>query len=335
MQIGNNIIPIPHEDATQYAADWRHLVAKGWRDNMLATFSYKVKMDKGVLRQRDFLGKIVNPQDAWLPEQKNDAIESLAFNIYMGANRNNMRLYLEPLLLTNEPYSTIALDLNIPVAAVECYERTYFNCRTPDGKLCPSSLLRIRLALGVENKLAPNTAESVMWRAIAAWFGYSVLVYMWRWDTAHGNTKSLSYILDKLMHITAATMVDKALRGSLDVIDINAFMGQYINHKRLQHDTGAATAGDDSKKALLAILEHMAPRMIDIGKRNEALAVGNSDAPVAVAALAAQIQGTKILDNGPEAATARLNLTLQNKLSDVTMKVSKPPSLPDREGNPT
>ena len=197
-----------------------------------------------------------------------------------------MRKRLEAMLLTEIGLDVIAFDLlGAPSAAVavEAYERLYFNCRDDQFNLNQSTQLVMRMAMPYgplkaflrkwehldddgfcEEDGRPIAKDSDVWRAVAATMGYEPLMYMWRWEgRAHGiKDRTLMHMMEVAWRASVARLMSDMFTGTISHEDTAKALAAFtMQMKFISDDKKDGGEGDDTTKALLAILEVAAPKM--------------------------------------------------------------------------
>jgi hypothetical protein len=307
MQIGATVIITPYDNPAQYQPDWRHLVAKAWRDNPKTLLPPEIANDEFIMRQIQYLANgvkqypgVINKQ--WMAPQR-------AFDLYEQREETNVRDYLDPLLLTDQPYAVIAKDLGHTPETVQFYERVYWSCRAADGVASPSEMLKTSFAMGVEHQLLPNTPLKKIWLYMGARLGYTALTCAWSWQHPAGKVETDSEMFKLLTRMNIGTMFRMAALGQMQPIDINGFFSQYIAYERMKHETRTGGERNETMDTLLELFRIAAPVMEASAMSGEALGdmfMGQDSADAK-----RLIDNTEIQDAGPEAKHVAVNKALE------------------------
>jgi hypothetical protein len=308
MEIGATVVVTPYDNPAQYQPDWRHLIAKAWRDNPKVLLPPEVANDPYIMQQLLYLTygskqhRGVIGRDYLAPQR--------AFDLYDQREETNVRDYLDPLLLTDQPYDVIAKDLGHTEATIRFYERLYWACRADDGVASPSEMVKTSFAMGIEHQLLPNTPLKKIWLAMGAQLGYTALTCAWSWQHPAGKVQTDTEMFKLLTRMNIGSMFRLAAVGQLQPIDINGFFAQYIAYERMKHETRAGGERNETMDTLIKLYQMVAPAMEEAVQSGTAL----GDMFVGQTRLAQQtIDATVIQDSGPEAHHAAVNKQLEKQ----------------------
>lgn len=318
MDYGSESIVTPIDNPVQFDPDWR---------NAIATAAVDYPRERVDPMYREYL------QDPWIKQQieylrlvrsgralsKRHTAFRLASTWYQGSSVSDVKMRIEPLLLTPVGYDVISEDIgggNVPDDVFEAYEKLYFNIRDGKGRLSRSCQLRQYFALP-EGHIANNTPPEKLWKMVGALMGYDTLVTMWLWGDASGLTaRSSEYMLNEMWRVAQSRLFmhifsDKVGHESLAKL-LSAFTGQ----AKMLHDSASGTGQVfDTARTLMALLANTRPTIIG------AAAVVDSvpDLTAAIRAkLAAQktISSTEIVDKGIEEGAAELDAAIARHFKD-------------------
>ena len=218
-------------------------------------------------------------------------------------NEAAIKKRIEPLLLTGIDMDVLTLDLiGLPSVrpAFEAYERLYFNCRDENWCINKSMQLIQRMAMPwgpLKTHLRKNefvddegfiigdgrplAKDSDVWRAVAATCGYEALMYMWKWDRrAHGmKENSLEDMIAASWRAAVSRLFTDIYNGDIRHEDAARILAAYTaQSKKISDDRrdGAGEGSSDTTKALLDVLQLVAPKMI-LSSSGDGESAGNSD----------------------------------------------------------
>ena len=318
MRYGSESIVTPIDNPVQFDPDWRNAIATAAVDYPRAKVDpiyHEYLQDQWVKGQIDYL-KLVRSGRAL---SKRHNVFRLASTWYQGSSVADVKMRIEPLLLTPVGYDIISDDIgggNVEQDVFEAYEKLYFNIRDSKGRLSRSCQLRQYFALP-EGNIANNTPPEKLWKMVGALMGYDTLVTMWLWGDASGLTaRSSEYMLNEMWRVAQSRLFmhifsDKVGHESLAKL-LSAFTGQ----AKMLHDSASGTGQVfDTARTLMALLSNTRPTIIG------AAAVVDSVPAVTAAIrakLAAQktISTTEIVDKGIEEGAAELDAAIAKHFSD-------------------
>ena len=317
MIICDKHITLPHEGTGDYDSNWRHKLVTVIRDEPNAINECNTALkDKyiadyiGFLRCATRFGMPVNPR--YRPYHA-------AHTWYGSDDINAPRFRIEPLLLTGASYDVIAADLgdNVDPEAVKLYEKLYFNVREDNGDLKKGCFLRSKIAMDARVKLGPETPVTTVWKMAGFTFGYAGLVTLWGWEKyANGIEEESQSFFNEVWRMSQVNMMNAVLRSQISSFDLNNLMGNYIQYKRMQHDTGAEESGStELLRTTFGILQHTAPRVLGaaIATDEEIQAMTNKEIEARLEAQK-QVARTKLSPSGE--GMSAINNLIQKQVSE-------------------
>lgn len=304
MQIGNLTIVLPIDDPCAYEPSWRCQLAKAIvdlhpRTNTVDGLYRPYFKDQFVLKFVKYLraeskGKVLTTEQSYM---------RMALMWFENTSPNGVRFRLEPLLLTGATMDTIMLDISggtVPVDVFKFYEKLFFNIRDEEYRLSKSCQLRQSFAMPNGDDMHDSSPQEI-WKAIATLMGYDVLMHVWMWKDAHGlSTKGSEFLLDETWRAAQSRLfmsvfADRVGHKSLGDI-LSAYTSQFkmLKEQRMTEDTG-----NDTTKALMAVLYHTSPQMITVSQDVDAL---NEQTAAIQSRISAQlaIDKQKVQDKGHE-----------------------------------
>ena len=318
MEYGSESIVTPIDNPVQFDPDWRNAIAT-------AAVDYpRVKVDP---LYRDYL------QDPWIKQQieylqhvrsgralsKRHTVFRLASTWYQGSRVSDVKMRIEPLLLTPVGYDIISEDIgggSVPEDVFETYEKLYFNIRDAKGQLSRSCQLRQYFALP-EGQIANNTPPEKLWKMVGALMGYDTLVTMWLWGDASGLTaRSSEYMLNEMWRVAQSRLFMHIFSDRVGHESLAKLLSAFTGQAKMLHDSASGTGQVfDTAKTLMALLANTRPTIIG------AAAVVDSvpDLTAAIRAkLAAQktISSTEIDDKGFDEGAAELDAAIARHFKD-------------------
>ena len=318
MEYGSESIVTPIDNPVQFDPDWRNAIAT-------AAVDYpRVKVDP---LYRDYL------QDPWIKQQieylqhvrsgralsKRHTVFRLASTWYQGSSVSDVKMRIEPLLLTPVGYDVISEDIgggNVPDDVFETYEKLYFNIRDAKGRLSRSCQLRQYFALP-EGQIANNAPPEKLWKMVGALMGYDTLVTMWLWGDASGLTaRSSEYMLNEMWRVAQSRLFMHIFSDRVGHESLAKLLSAFTGQAKMLHDSASGTGQVfDTARTLMALLANTRPTIIG------AAAVVDSvpDLTAAIRAkLAAQktISNTEIDDKGFDEGAAELDAAIARHFKD-------------------
>lgn len=312
MEYGSETIVTPIDNPVQFDPDWRNAIAT-------AAVDYpKARVDP---LYRDYL------QDPWVKQQieylrlvrsgralsKRHNVCRLASTWYQGSSIADVKMRIEPLLLTAVDYDIISDDIgggNVARDVFETYEKLYFNVRDANGKLSKSCQLRQYFALP-EGNFGKDTPLEKLWKMVGALMGYDTLVTMWLWGDASGLTaRSSEYMLNEMWRVAQSRLFMHIFSDRVGHESLAKLLSAFTSQSKMLHDTASGTGqAFDTARTLMALLSNTRPTVIG------AAAVVDSvpDLTAAIRAkLSAQksISGQALEDKGMEVGAAELDAAI-------------------------
>ena len=318
MEYGGESIVTPIDNPVQFDPDWRNSIATA----VVAYPHAKVDpMYQAYLR------------DPWVKQhveylrlsRKGRALSSrqqvfrLASTWNQGSRVSDVKMRIEPLLLTSAGYDTVADIIaggSISRDVFEVYEKLYFNVRDADGGLSKSCQLRQYFALP-EGQFAVNTPPERLWKMVGALMGFDTLVNMWLWDRISGfPQRSGEYMLNEMWRVAQSRLFMHIFSDRVGHESLAKLLGAFTAQSKMLHDASSGTGQVfDTAKTLMAFLANTRPTVIG------AAAVVDSvpDLTAAIRAkLAAQktISSTEVVDKGIEEGRAELDAAIAKHFGD-------------------
>lgn len=315
----------PRQRPTAYDPDWRHQVAMSLRSKDKPYYHPDIEGDPWVVRHLEYLNVLDGREPHELDVDGYEA-EQQAYAIFM---ENSARLrakdYLEPLLLTEQPMDAIAADTGFSEATVTYYQHIFFNCRGANGSPLAASLTKSALALDTVQTPNARTPLPIVWRAIAANFGYTPLTYIWNWMRPLGKRVSENSTYRDLTRVYLGQQHVLAVTGQTAPIDMNAGLANYIQFERMTFDTAKETPKEEMGALLIALFKLLQPAMAVNAQSGEALTSYVEGAEASATAQRA-IDGTPISDMGPLKARVTVNDKLVTALAPLAKQYQEGPT---------
>ena len=318
MEYGSQSIVTPIDNPVQFDPDWRNAIA-------VAAVDYpKEKVDP---MYSDYL------RDPWVKQQieylqlvrkgralsKRHYAYKLASTWYQGNRISDVKMRIEPLLLTAAGYDVITEDIGGGTVAkdvFETYEKLYFNVRDDKGALSRSCQLRQYFALP-EGEFDRDTPAEKLWRMVGALMGYDTLVTMWLWGDASGLTaRSNEYMLNEMWRVAQSRLFMHIFSDRVGHESLAKLLSAFTSQAKMLHDSANGTGqAFDTARTLMALLANTRPTVIG------AAAVVDS-VPDLTAQIRAklqaqrQISNTEIEDKGIEEGAAELDAAIAKHFKD-------------------
>jgi hypothetical protein len=318
VEYGSESIVTPIDNPVQFDPDWRNAIATAAVDYPRAKVDplyQEYLRDPWIRQQIDYL-KLVRSGRAL---SKKHSVLRLASTWYQGSNVSDVKMRIEPLLLTAAGYDVIAEDIgggSVSNDVFETYEKLYFNVRDDVGQLSRSCQLRQYFALP-EGQIANNTPPEKLWKMVGALMGYDTLVTMWLWGDASGLTaRSSEYMLNEMWRVAQSRLFMHIFSDRVGHESLAKLLSAFTGQAKMLHDSASGTGQVfDTARTLMALLANTRPAVIG------AAAVVDSvpDLTAAIRAkLAAQktISGTEIEDKGMEEGAAALDAAIAKHFSN-------------------
>lgn len=327
MEIGPITIITPYENPAQFEPAWRHHVALGLRDNPEILIPDKLRNDEYIAMQLNHLQHTQLKNEAFFDTSRTVARQ--AFDIYNMANNSSMRYYIEPLLLTEVPFSAIAEDLALSQDVVQYYERVYWACRGEYGECSKSDMLRTTFALGPDMTMATTATQDTVWRMIGATMGYTALTLQWRWQTPAGALDGPEQLFERITKDNLGRLFELSLKGKLQPLDITNYLGQHINYERMRFDTQKGNTKNEFAEILCGVFKLLAPQMNELAQTGEALRLYEEGA-VNILNAENAIIGTVVDDKGVISSRMSVDDSLQKALAPLAKQHQSQEKVDDR-----
>lgn len=270
MDIGLKTVITPYENPTQFTPDWRHCVAMAIHDYPQEMLPDVFMNDPHIMDQVEYLRQC----DCGFNDLNcnfGGSVASRAFDIFESRNKTSIKMFLEPLLLTEQSFDIIAKDLGIGEDVVRYYEKIYWACRNDDEITHPSELLRTTFATDGAIHVPSNAPAELLWRVVGATLGYTALVFIWRWQKPAGDLENLRVMSELLTRSNMGKLFELSIKGELEAIDITAYLGQHINYERLVYDTKRGETKNEYAEIVCGLMQLLAPKMSQVAQTGEAL----------------------------------------------------------------
>lgn len=296
-----------------------------WSSNPKAQWSREYtdyRKDPWIQLQKRYLDIVQRAQQERRAPVLDNTMQALrqAIHWYKSRDLSSSRYRIEPLLLTDISFDTIALDIGGERGEVEpdvfrAYERLFFNIRYDDGTLSKSCQLCTYFSNPDGSDLGSNPAKPKQWRVCGARLGYSGLMSLWTWE-GHGQREEqdIGYISRDAWKLAQSTLIERLLGGSMNDFDFINQLGKIVESGRLIKDVAPAGKGNDEIMALLFnVLHTAAPEMKKITMTVDKMESQTAEMAARLASqkLATGIgQREMIVDAGPE----RLDAIIKDKI---------------------
>ena len=265
MDYGSIKIVTPYDNPVQFDPDWRNALATAAVDYPKARVDplYQQYLnDPWVKRQIEYL-RLVRRGRAL--SKRHNALR-LASTWYQGSEIRDVKMRIEPLLLTAATYGTICEDIGggmVPTEVFEAYEKLYFNVRDAEGALTKSCQLRQFFALP-EGTINRDTPVEKLWKMVGALMGYDTLVTMWLWGDASGLTsRSSEYMLNEMWRVAQSRLFMHIFSDRVGHESLAKLLSAFTSQAKMLHDSSSGTGQQfDTAKALMTLLSHTRPTVI-------------------------------------------------------------------------
>lgn len=318
MDYGSVKIVTPYDNPVQFDPDWRNALATAAVDYpkfRVDPLYQQYVNDPWVKKQIEYL-KLVRSGRAL--SKRHNALR-LASTWYQGVSVSDVKMRIEPLLLTSVEYGTISDDIGggaVDEDVFETYEKLYFNVRDSEGQLTKSCQLRQYFALP-EGSITRDTPVEKLWKMVGALMGYDTLVTMWLWGDASGLTaRSNEYMLNEMWRVAQSRLFMHIFSDRVGHESLAKLLSAFTSQAKMLHDSASGTGqAFDTAKTLMMLLANTRPTVIG------AAAVVDS-VPDLTAALRAklsaqkQIEATNVDDLGMEDGKAQLDAAIARHFND-------------------
>jgi len=312
-------IVLPVDDPCAYEPTWRNSLARAIIDLRPQASSidpiYKQYFsDKYVQKFVKYL-KAESSGKQLTEEQTRIRIALMWFE---NPSPSGVRFRLEPLLLTGATMETIMLDISggtVPMDVFTFYEKLFFNIRDDEGRLSKSFQLRQAFAMPNGDDLR-DADQTEIWKAIAALMGYDVLMHVWMWRDAHGlSTKGLDFLLDETWRAAQSRLFISVFADRVGHKSLSDILAAYTSQfKALREQRMTSDDGNDTTKALMAVLYHTSPHMISVARSVDELADETAAIQSRITSQLA-IDKQKIQDRGSAVSDAVVDEQIANAIT--------------------
>lgn len=323
MEYGSETIVTPIDNPVQFDPDWRNALAtamvdypKVRPDPLYSDYLH----DPWVKQQAEYL-KLVRTGRA-LSRRHN--VLRIASTWYQGSHVSDVKMRIEPLLLTAADYGVISDDIgggSVGEDVFEAYEKLYFNVRDSKGQLTKSCQLRQYFALP-EGNFDRDTPLEKLWKMVGALMGYDTLVTMWLWGDASGLTaRSNEYMLNEMWRVAQSRLFMHIFSDRVGHESLAKLLSAFTGQAKMLHDSASGTGqAFDTARTLMTLLSNTRPTVIG------AAAVVDS-VPDLTAAIRAklsaqkQIESTEVEDLGMEDGKRQLNEAIAKQFGPENQEV--------------
>lgn len=318
MEYGSVSIVTPIDNPVQFDPDWRNAIATAAVDyprERVDPLYHDYLSDPWIKKQIEYL-KLVR-QGRALSKRHN--LFRLASTWYQGSRVSDVKMRIEPLLLTAVSYDTISEDIGggaVDKEVFETYEKLYFNVRDAKGALSRSCQLRQFFALP-EGTFDRNMPTEKLWKMVGALMGYDTLVTMWLWGDASGLTaRSNEYMLNEMWRVAQSRLFLHIFSDRVGHESLAKLLAAFTSQAKMLHDSANGTGqAFDTARTLMALLSNTRPTVIG------AAAVVDS-VPDLTAALREKLSAQKTIssqaidDRGIEVGAAELDAAIAQHFKD-------------------
>lgn len=268
MNINGTIITTPYDTYPEYDPDWRNRVAKAWSGAN---------------------GRIIVPttisNDPWIVSHKafyesNNTIDSvkspkhwmhvLVQGWHDCGVTNSLKLCLEPLLLTEAVFSTIAADLlgdkygADGVELIQLYERLFYDCRNPDGTKTDDNFRRRWLAYPSDLRVGQHTPAGQQFKISAYMGGYPGLVLAMMLSDCHGIKPTLEFQMNMMTTCLNSILVRRTAIDSVGNMDLIMAQRNLIEFYKTQKEEDTNDAKTKQVyMTLMCVLKQFMPKVYD------------------------------------------------------------------------
>ena len=325
MQIGKTDIHTPYislgDLPTDYAADWRHQVARELSVDSSIQVPNELSDDVYIRNHVAYLRTLAeatkpNSNMSISAVVRQYPLHHLAMRLY---SQDNSKYYLEPLLLTRQPLEVVSADMGLPLELVKLYERLFFASRDNDGNHQNSCY--IRTALAMNNRLELNRASPVehVWRTIAAQLGYTALSYQWSWNSPSGDVEDDKHMFQYARHEAHGSMMRRLKTGTIQPIDTSMYLGHINEAEHLSFEMGQGVDKQEDRSLVIGILQIVAPQLKTVARIRDQYS-DQDDAWISIANAKRNIQDVEVIDNGPVAGDKAIQTMIDKKSKSMGVK---------------
>ena len=319
MVIGDLTIITPIDDPCAYEPSWRHMLAQAIssREGYMTEIEPVYRSlcnDLWVKRYRKMLWR--QRQGMALTEDQSYA--KMARSWFDNPSPAGVRFRLEPLLLTGATMDTIMLDISggtVPTAVFTWYEKLFFNIRDEEGRLSKSIQLRNSFAQPNGDDLGDASPQEI-WKAIACHMGYDVLMHTWLWKDAHGLAeKGSDFLLDETWRAAQSRLFQSVFADRVGHKSLSDILSAYTSQfKMLREQKLTSNGGDDTTKALMAVLYQTSPKMVAVSRDVDAMSAKTKEIQSRITAQLA-IDKQQIEDKGKAVSDAVIDTQIVEAVS--------------------
>jgi hypothetical protein len=306
MELNGQAIVTPYDDPSGYSESWRHSIAVAWMNNPRANLAYKYRTDRIISKQRDYL-ELCNKSPVMAASARLYADNRIVTGWY--EDPSDIKYYLEPLLLTEQPLEVIAKDLKAPLSAVQLYSNLFFACRDEYGN--PLSSNALRTILSYEAVMANDRGRGdyrLLWRYSAVLLGYHHLAMQWGWFAPNGKLDDAEKRTKFSIKISKEAFMRKIIDGKVDAMTLAVYVHGYDAIDASKKDIGESEVVETLTKVLQIAMPSAQRAMMESRMREL------SDAEHNLLLAASNVRATNVVDLGQVGGSAR-NGRVREKLA--------------------
>lgn len=257
MMINNISICTPYDTFPEYDPDWRNRVAKAWSGTKgTVVMPEKITSDPWIVSQKYYFDHL----STTVMDDKATWMNALVHGWHENGVINNLKLCLEPMLLTEVPYTVIAADLlgthygEDGAKLVQLYERLFYDCRDADGTMSDIALRRKWLAHPSDMRLGADTPISTQYKILAVTGGYPGLMLAMILSGCHGAKPTIEFQMEMMSMIQNSTLAKRSVIQTISNMDLVMGQRNLIEFYKAQKEDDTT---DARVTALYATLRHV------------------------------------------------------------------------------
>lgn len=245
MNINNTLICTPYDTFPEYDPDWRNKVAKAWAGAQgTIVMPPNITNDIWIKGQKYYYDhlttKVMDDKATWM--------NALVHGWHENGVVNNLKLCLEPMLLTEVPYTVIAADLlgthygEDGPKLIHLYERLFYDCRDEDGTMSDIALRRKWLAHPSDMRLGEGTPIGTQYKILATTGGYPGLMLAMILSGCHGAKPTVEYQMEMMNTIMNSTLAKRATIQTIGNMDLVMAQRNLIEFYKAQKEDDTTDA---------------------------------------------------------------------------------------------
>jgi len=328
MQIGSESIAVPFielgGDPTSFDPDWRAKVANAISDGYSEKKLPKQLRDKQITQHASFLKEFKGRTELSEVFGKYPW-NGLAMNWASGNNGSKSKQYLEALLLTDQPLSVVAQDLQLDEKFVKLYCDLYFACRSDKDKyemvLPPET--RLSFAFGEISHDTRSLPSATLWKVMAVRSGYSALVRHWGTEkTAHGSLEDGAASFDRNMWLANSNMEQQLRTGQVGFRSLVEMQSAWMGFRKMKdNEEGRDGTNSDAYRTLEGIMTVIRPKLADQEEEQKAEVKAEGKKRLAQKNIESHTSDEKIDDKGIDEEFNKLKM---KKFKSVDANIGRP-----------